>query len=112
DLQKLTTSPRDDSRIAADHDWHLKASLDHKVNGNSAFYSQSEKATLEEILKPDSLSQVSNPKKSKSVPPRVSAAFPFIRHNSINPTADLPFSSSQSETAEKPSCCDSFLKFA
>ncbi len=30
---------RDDSRIAADLDWHLKARVEHKVNGNSAFFS-------------------------------------------------------------------------
>ena len=30
---------RDDRRIAADLDWHLKAPTDHKVNCNSAFFS-------------------------------------------------------------------------
>ena len=30
---------RDDSRIATDLGWHLKAPMDHKVNGNSAFFS-------------------------------------------------------------------------
>jgi hypothetical protein len=41
--------------------------MDHKVNGNSAFFSRSEKATLEEILKLATMSQVSNPKKSNVV---------------------------------------------
>ena len=30
---------RDDSRIAADLDWHLKAPMDRKVIGNSALFS-------------------------------------------------------------------------
>ncbi len=30
---------RDDSRIAKDFDWHLKAPIDLKANGNSAFFS-------------------------------------------------------------------------
>ena len=67
DLQKLTASPRDDSRIAADLDWRLKAPLDHKVNGNSAFFSRSEKATFVEILKLDSKSQLPHTRKSEAV---------------------------------------------
>ncbi len=31
---------RDDRRIAADLDWRLKAPMDHKVIGNSAFFSE------------------------------------------------------------------------
>ena len=72
-LQKRTTSPREDSRIAANLDWHLKALMDHLVNGNSAFFSRSEKATFAEILKHDSLSHVSDPKTSKIVGPRARA---------------------------------------
>ena len=30
---------RDDSRIAAGLGWHLKAPMNHTVNGNSAFFS-------------------------------------------------------------------------
>ena len=33
---------RDDSRVTADLDWHLKAPMDHKVNGNAAFFSAGE----------------------------------------------------------------------
>ena len=33
---------RDDSRIAADLDWRLKALIDHKVDGNSAVFSAEE----------------------------------------------------------------------
>ena len=55
---------RDDSRIAADRDRHLKAPKDHKVNGNSAFFSAEREGNFSEILKLDSMSQVSNLKKS------------------------------------------------
>ena len=58
---------RDDSRIAAELDWHLKTPKNHEVVGNSAFFSRSEKATFEEILKLDSLSQVLDPKESDEV---------------------------------------------
>ena len=44
---------REDSRIAAKLDWHLKALMNRSVNGNSAFFSRSEKATFAEILKLD-----------------------------------------------------------
>ena len=62
--QSSPLAQREDSRIAANLDWRLNALMYHSVNGNSAFYSRSEKATLAEILKLDSLSQVSDPKKS------------------------------------------------
>ena len=65
--QRRLLSPREDSRIAANLDWHLKALINHSVNGNSAFFSRSEKATFAEILKLDSLSQVSDPKNSEAV---------------------------------------------
>jgi len=45
----------------------LNALLDHEVNRNSAFFSRSEKATFAKTLKLDSLSQVSNLKKSDAV---------------------------------------------
>ena len=64
---------RDDSRIAIDLRWHLKAPMDQKVIGNSAFFSRSEKATFAEILKLDPMSQVSVPKKSKTVAPVVAS---------------------------------------
>ena len=76
-------APREDSRIEANLDWHLKAQMNHLVIGNSAFFSRSEKATFAEILKLDSMSQVSDPKKSKTVPPRWSNASPFITCNRI-----------------------------
>jgi hypothetical protein len=76
-------APREDSRIATDLGWRLKAPMDHAVIGNSAFFSRSEKATFAEILKLDSISQVLDPRKSNTVPPRDSAAFPFIRCNNI-----------------------------
>ncbi len=74
---------RDDSRIAADLDWYLKAPKNHEVVGNSAFFSRSEKATFEEILKLDSLSQVSDSNDSKTVAPRVLILSPN-RHNISN----------------------------
>ncbi len=40
-------------------------------------------ATLEEILKSDSMSQVSEPKKSKTVPPRFSIVIPPIARISL-----------------------------
>jgi len=46
--------------------------MDHVVIGNSAFFSRSEKATFADILKLDSMSQVSAPKESKTVLPGVS----------------------------------------
>ena len=49
-------APREESRIAAEIDWHLKALMNRLVNGNSAFFSRSEKATFAEILKLDSFS--------------------------------------------------------
>jgi hypothetical protein len=55
--QSSRLAPRDDSRIAADLGWHLKAPMDHKLIGNSAFFSRSEKATFAEILKLDSTSR-------------------------------------------------------
>ena len=39
-------------------------------------------ATLGEILKLDSMSQVSNPRKSKTVAPRILTAIPLIKHKS------------------------------
>ena len=53
DLQKLTAALRDDSRIAAGLNWRLKPPLDHKVNGNPAFFLRNEKATFAEIMKLD-----------------------------------------------------------
>ncbi len=51
-LTKVAVSlRRDDSRIATDLGWRLKAPIDQKVNGNSAFFSRSEKATFAEIPK-------------------------------------------------------------
>ena len=41
---------REDRRIAADLGGQLKAPVDHMVRSNSAFFSRSEKATLEESL--------------------------------------------------------------
>ena len=46
-------APREDRRIAANLDWHLKALMNRSVNGYSAFFSRSEKATFAEILKLD-----------------------------------------------------------
>ena len=60
---------RDDSRIATDLDRHLKATIDNKANGNSAFFSRSEKATFGEILELDSMDQVSDPISPNRWPP-------------------------------------------
>jgi len=79
--QSSRLAPRDDSQIAKDLDWRLKAPMNHRVNGDSAFFSRSEKATFAEILKLDPMSQVSGPKKSKTVAPRVSTVIPLINKN-------------------------------
>ena len=75
---------REESRIATDHGVHLKAPVNNRANGNSAFFSRSEKATLAEILKLDSMSQVLNPKKFKTEVSRVSMAIPpLTRENTL-----------------------------
>ena len=40
--ERAVSLRRDDSRIAADLDWRLKALIDHKVDGNSAVFSAEE----------------------------------------------------------------------
>ena len=43
--------------------------MDHKVNGNSAFFSRSEKATFEEILKPEEVQNRATPQDSTAILP-------------------------------------------
>ena len=73
--QSSPLAPREYSRIEANLDWHLKALMHHSLNGNSAFFSRYEKATFAEILELGSMSQVPDPKKSKTVAPRFSNVF-------------------------------------
>ena len=47
--QSSPLAPREDSRIEANLDWQLKAPMNYSVNGNSAFFSRSEKATVSHI---------------------------------------------------------------
>ncbi len=57
-------------------------------------------ATLEEILKPDSMSQVSDPKKSNTVAPQVLiTSIRIIKRNRISPPACRFFSSSGQNAA-------------
>ena len=64
--------------------------MNHSVDGDSAFFSRSEKATFAEILKLESMSQVSAPKKSIEALPQTKVAIIAPRDEPCSRTCQIP----------------------